>query len=148
MASTTLDLQESTKAKKTAARPSNSRRSQRVVIDFPVSVFGQGVDGKIFAETTVTLTVNAHGALIVLKKDVDPEKPALLGNPKTQMEVQCRVVYRKEIEKGRYEIGLEFAQPFPRFWGINFPPEDWNPAERKKAVSPQKSNTGSTKGQR
>ncbi len=63
------------------------------------------------------------------------------------MEVQCRVVYRKEIEKGRYEVALEFSKPFPRFWGINFPPEDWNPAERKKAGSPVKQNSTSTKGQ-
>ncbi len=148
MAPTTLDLREAAKASKTTPRAQNTRRSQRVVIDFPVSIFGQGLDGKIFAETTNTLTVNAHGALILLKKDVDSEKPALLSNPKTQMEVQCRVVYRKEITKDRYEIGLEFAKPFPRFWGINFPPEDWNPAERKKAASPQKANAPSTKGQK
>jgi|SRR5665213_1469356 len=145
---TTFDLREGAKASKTTPRTHNGRRSQRVVIDFPVSVFCQGSDGKIFVETTSTLTVNAHGALIILKKDVASEKPALLSNPKTQMEVQCRVVYRKEIDKDRYEIALEFANPFPRFWGINFPPEDWNPAERKKAATPQKASALSTKGQR
>jgi len=147
MAITTLDLRDPSGAGKTNARGTTSRRSQRVVIDFPVTVFGQGMDGKIFSESTSTMTVNAHGALVNMTKDVDAQKPAILGNPKTQMEVQCRVVYRKEIEKGRYEVALEFAKPFPRFWGINFPPEDWNPAERKKAGSPVKQNSTSTKGQ-
>ncbi len=133
-----------------AARPgtpaANGRRSLRVVIDFPVTVFGQKLDGTIFAEPANTLTVNAHGALVKMKTDIDSQKPALIGNPKTRMEVQCRVVYRKELEKNLYEIGLEFAKPFPKFWGINFPPEDWDPAERKRAASPQKPAVRSPKG--
>jgi hypothetical protein len=146
MSITQLNLRERQTSNKTPARSSSNRRSQRVVIDFPVTLFGQGLDGKIFAEKTNTQTVSAHGALVILKKGVDTERPALLGNPKTQMEVQCRVVHHKEIEKDKYEIGLEFSQPVPKFWGINFPPEDWNPAERKRASSPQRPNSPSTKG--
>jgi hypothetical protein len=146
MAITTLDLRDRSGAGKNPARPTTGRRSQRVVIDFPVTVFAQGMDGKIFAETTTTTKVNAHGALVSMSKEVNPKEPAILGNPKTQVEVQCRVVYRTEIENGRYEVALEFAKPCPRFWGINFPPEDWNPAERKKASSPTKPNIPPTKG--
>jgi len=112
----------------------NKRRSVRVVIKIPVTVFGQNVEGKIFVEETHTETVNAHGALIHMEKDIDPQKPALLSNTKTCMEVQCRIAYRKEIKKGQLEIGFEFMSPLPRFWGINFPPEDWDPSERKKAT--------------
>jgi hypothetical protein len=143
---TILNLREPQGGNKTTARNGSSRRSQRVVIDFPVTLFGQSQDGKIFSESTNTRTVSAHGALVFLKRDVNTQSPALLGNPKTQMEVQCRVVHRKEIEKDKYEIGLEFSNPVPKFWGINFPPEDWNSAERKKATSPQRSNSPPTKG--
>jgi hypothetical protein len=146
MSLTTLNLRERSSTAKTSARSSNTRRSQRVIIDFPVTLFAQGVDGKIFAETTSTQTVSAHGALVIVGKDVNSQSPAILGNPKTQMEAQCRVVHRKEIAKDKYEIGLEFTKPIPKFWGINFPPEDWNPAERKKASSPQRHNPPSTKG--
>jgi hypothetical protein len=97
-------------------------------------------------ESTNTRTVSAHGALVVLKKNVNTQSPALLGNTKNQMEVQCRVVHRKEIEKDKYEIGLEFSTPVPEFWGINFPPEDWNPAERKEATSPPRLDSPTTKG--
>jgi PilZ domain-containing protein len=146
MAMTTLNLREPQAESKPATRHGSSRRSQRVVIDFPVTLFGKTQDGRIFAESTNTQTVSAHGALVILKKDVNTQSPALLGNPKTQMEVQCRVVHRKEIAKDKYEIGLEFSTPVPRFWGINFPPEDWNPAERKKATSPPKFDSPTTKG--
>jgi hypothetical protein len=128
------------------ANPASKRRSMRVVIDVPVTVFGQNSDGKIFEEKTKTVTVSAHGGLVLLKTNIDPQKPALLVNTKTAAEIQCRIAHRKEIEKGLFEIGLEFEQPLPRFWGVNFPPEDWNPMDRKKATSPQKSISPSMKG--
>jgi hypothetical protein len=128
------------------ANPASKRRSMRVVIDVPVAVFGQNSDGKIFEEKAKTVTVSAHGGLVILKTNIDPQKPALLVNTKTGGEIQCRIAHRKEIEKGLFEIGLEFEQPLPRFWGVNFPPEDWNPVDRKKATSPQKPISPSTKG--
>jgi hypothetical protein len=36
-------------------------------------------------------------------------------------------------ERGKQEVGLEFAEASPRFWKIAFPPDDWNPADRKRA---------------
>ena len=113
---------------------------------FSVTVFGQNPTGQIFEEKAKTVTVNAHGALIILKNDVDSQKPALLVNEKTGMEIQCNVVFRKEIEKGRFEIGLEFVSPCPRFWAMNFPPEDWKSVDRKKVTSPYKPVTVPTKG--
>jgi hypothetical protein len=145
---TTLNLPEPATANRisTEARPSIKRRSMRVVIDFPVSVFGQSSDGKIFAEKTKTVTVSAHGALITLKADIDSRKPILLANTKTGMQVQCRIPSRKDSKNGAFEVSLEFANPLPEFWGINFPPEDWNPAERKKATSPHRPISASAKG--
>jgi hypothetical protein len=128
------------------ANPASKRRSMRVVIDVPVGVFGQNSDGKIFEEKTKTVTVSAHGCLVILKTIIDPQKPALLVNTKTGSEVQCRIAHRKEIEKGVFEIGLDFERPLPRFWGVNFPPEDWNPGDRKKATSPQRPISPITKG--
>jgi len=128
------------------SNPVSKRRSLRVVIDVPVTVFGQSSSGKIFQEKTKTVTVSAHGGLVFLRTDIDPQKQALVVNPKTGIEIQCRVAHRKETEKGLFEIGLEFAKPIPRFWGVNFPPEDWDPADRKKPTRPQTSISPLTKG--
>jgi hypothetical protein len=117
----------------TEANPANKRRSQRVVIDVPVTVSGMLLGGKDFVETTKTVTVNAHGGLITIAAKIDPQKAALLVHVKSGNKIQCRVAYRKEIPGSRYEIGLEFANPSPTFWGISFPPEDWDSADRKKA---------------
>ena len=108
------------------------------MIDIPVTVFGRDSDGKIFEEKTKTAAVSAHGGLVVLKTDIDPQEPVLLVNTGIGTEVQCRIVHRKEIEEGRLEISLAFLSPVPKFWGITFPPEDWNPADRKKPTSSHK----------
>jgi hypothetical protein len=125
-------------SKATATGPAAKRRSSRVSIDMPVEVFGQSVNGKVFREETRTTTVNAHGALLMLGSVVQIKPSVLLINKTTRIEVQCRVVSLKETEKGKVELGVEFVIPQPRFWGIAFPPEDWNNADRKKPGSQPK----------
>jgi hypothetical protein len=127
------------------SRAASRRRSSRVVIHIPITLFGQDTDHKMFHETTKTITVSAHGALINVKSNIDAERPVLMLNPKTGVEAECRVAYRKDVVGGGAQIGLEFSNPLPKFWGIHFPPDDWDPAERKRptlsqgpvSVSPQ-----------
>ena len=114
------------------------RRSSRVAIDMPLEMFGKFVNDKVFREATRTTTVNAHGALLVLGSAAQIKPSVLLINKSTHIEVQCRVISLKETEKGKIELGVEFVIPQPRFWGIAFPPEDWNNADRKKPVSQPK----------
>jgi hypothetical protein len=102
-----------------------------VAIDMPVVLFGQQVNGKVFSEDTRTSVVNAHGALIILTSGVEIKPSVLLVNKISKVEAQCRVVSQKETENGKSELGVEFVTPQPRFWGIAFPPEDWNNADRK-----------------
>ncbi|MGH9679020.1 MAG: PilZ domain-containing protein, partial [Candidatus Acidiferrales bacterium] len=104
------------------------RRSSRVAIEMPVEVFGQQANGKVFREETRTTIVNAHGALLILPAGFEIKPSVLLINKTTKLEVQCRVISQKETEKGKSELGVEFVTPQPRFWGIAFPPDDWNNA--------------------
>jgi len=148
---TTLDIQAKAPVSQPRAggadtNPAAKRRSQRVVIDIPVTIFGKSADGKIFTENTKTVTVNAHGALVTLNFEIDTQKSALLLHAKTGTQVQCRVAYRKETKKGCFDVGLEFAAPNPKLWGITFPPEDWNPADRKKAPPSANNVAASSKG--
>jgi hypothetical protein len=110
----------------------SKRRSSRVSIDMPVEVFAQAVDGKVIREETRTTTVSAHGALLVLGSLIRIKPSVLLINKNTHIEVQCRVISLKETDKGKAELCLEFLIPQPKFWGISFPPEDWNNADRKR----------------
>lgn len=121
--------------RKGPAPSSPARRSSRVKIDMPVEVIGQTTAGNAFREETRTTAVNAHGALLLLTTSNEINPILVLVNTKMNTEAKCRVVYRKRIEGGKTELGIEFVDPQPRFWGIAFPPEDWNWAERKKPGS-------------
>ncbi len=116
----------------TQKAPAGRRRSQRVHLEIPVLVYGHRADGEPFFAETKTLSVNAHGALITLDMDVDRDQRLILTNPKSGEDVECRVVYLERNDSGGTDVGVEFLGPSRRFWGIAFPPEDWNPAERKR----------------
>jgi PilZ domain len=105
------------------------RRTQRVHIAMPVRVSG-GVGEAAFDELAETVTVSAHGCLVHFKGTVARLEELLIVNPATQQQVLGTVVFIKD-EAAPKEIGIEFAVPSPLFWGITFPPVDWDPAERK-----------------
>ena len=109
-----------------------------MAIDMPVEVVYHSVNGKSIRQDTRTTVVSAHGALLILATTTEIEPSIHMINKKTGTEVQCRVVYQKRIESGKAELGIEFVDPQPRFWGIAFPPEDWSRAERKIPVAPSK----------
>lgn len=108
------------------------RRCLRVHLDIPIRVYGHGPNQKPFLEETRTLNVSVQGALITLTISVDRHQKLILTNSKTREEVECRVAHVGSTEMGRTEVGIEFISPSPRFWHITFPPDNWNPAERKR----------------
>jgi hypothetical protein len=109
----------------------SQRRSQRVQIAVPVVV--RGAD---FREETSTVTVNAHGGLVMLKARVARGNQIWLANPKTGEELPVKVVFLGNPKDGKTPVGIEFNEPSPLFWKINFPPKDWaSSAERKRAGS-------------
>jgi hypothetical protein len=98
-----------------------ARRSSRVLVSLPLAVSGQKSDGSHISGAAETILVNRHGARI--RSTVPLE---------TQMEVRVamlapykwrvgQVVWADSHEK---EYGIELSRP-ENFWGIYFPPEDW-----------------------
>jgi hypothetical protein len=96
----------------------------------------------LLEEAAKTLRVNAHGCLIYLTAQLERGQEASLVNPATQEQVTCTVNFLGRKDGEQMEVGLEFMQPSPFFWRIHFPPEDWNPEDRKlpTAVAPLQSS--------
>src|SRR5262245_14426712 len=101
------------------------RRSQRVMVKVSVGVLTQGADSKPISEETRTVTVNAHGARILLGLRVSIGQMLTLRNLRTREEVLARVVYLSPFESEQREVGIDFVKPSPGFWHISFPPPDW-----------------------
>lgn len=113
---------------------SERRRTQRVQIAMPVIVRCR--EGKAFEEKTHTVSVNANGCLVHIEAPVIRAQKLLLVNPKTREELPCRVTFLGKKNGKKTEVGLEFAEASPLFWRISFPPEDWDPSERKRPMTP------------
>jgi hypothetical protein len=105
---------------------SKARRSQRVIVGVPVTVSNEGGNrAAAFEEETLTLAVNAHGAMVAIAAKVTKGQAVRLKNRVTQEVQVCKVVYLGPTTAGKVQVGVEFVTSSPDFWRIAFPPEDW-----------------------
>jgi hypothetical protein len=117
-----------------ATESSDRRRSHRVYISMPVLVRGKHA-GQAFEEETQTISVSAHGGLLRVAAKLARGQAVSIVNAKTAEELPCTVTSLGQKENGKTEVGVEFTEASPLFWRIAFPPEDWDPSERKRPGS-------------
>jgi hypothetical protein len=112
------------------------RRSHRVNIAMPVLMRGTK-GGQAFEEPALTVSVSAHGCMMRVATQVARGQEVAIVNTKTAEELPSTVTFIGQKDSGKTEIGVEFGEASPLFWRIAFPPEDWDPSERKRSGSPQ-----------
>lgn len=100
------------------------RRSERVLLDIPVVVRGES-GSRTFQEATFTVTVNAHGALLMLEANVSLGQKLVVMNPKNWDEREAHVAYKGTVHAGLAQVAVEFSKPSPEFWQMDSPPENW-----------------------
>ena len=101
------------------------RRSERVLVDVAVAIRGESEDHKPFQEETFTVTVSAHGALVMLGTNVALGQKVTLLNPTTYDEREGRVSFMGRQHAGLAQVAIEFLKPAPEFWPISSPPTGW-----------------------
>jgi periplasmic protein TonB len=126
----------------------DATKPQPVALEVPVTVNGaRTVDGsdkrEPFSESTNTVLVFGHGAVIRLASAVSPGQLLFLTNDKTKKEVVCQVVKSKNYRNVSGYVELEFTENIAGFWGMRFPGERSNtqpvasaPATIKNPVAP------------
>jgi hypothetical protein len=102
-----------------------NRRSQRIDLSVPVVVYRPPNEGPQFYESTQTLVVSAHGALMALTGMVATKQRLFVQNTHSGEQQECRVVYVRQELTGPPKVAVEFTRPAPSFWHIAFPPADW-----------------------
>ena len=112
------------------------RRSHRVNIAMPVLVRGKK-GTQPFEEAAQTISVSAHGCMVKMATPVSRGQEIAIVNIKTAEELPSTVTFMGQKEGGKTEVGVEFAEASPLFWRIAFPPEDWDPSERKRSGGPR-----------
>ena len=103
----------------------NRRRSERVMLQIPVTVLAETPERTQVQEDTHTLVVNAHGGLIKLKMELLSGQPIILVNPQTGIEESGHVVRIDQPSPDYFAVAFEFERPSPKFWPVTFPPKDW-----------------------
>ena len=111
-----------------AAAGEEKRRSQRVLLRVRASLY-VALNGKLTTFETVTLSVNNHGAMIILKQGLPPETRFVLEHSGTKERVACKVIRPSREMPDGFQIPIEFDSPAPNFWRIAFPPNDWRPLD-------------------
>ena len=129
------DMTKGSIAKLTDQHGSTRRRTQRVRIAIPIAVRIPRANASFYEEAAETVVVNAHGCLTRLAVPLQRGQQIHIINSKSTEEQSCSVVWIGKFNEGKTEVGLEFSEPAPRFWKITFPPQDWNPADRKRPTA-------------
>ena len=106
----------------------NPRRNQRVAARIHVTVTRPGVEDPTLSEDTYTLLVSAHGGLILLAMDARPGELLILRNVMSREVQPIRVVRVGQKDTSGNPVAIEFTNPAPHFWQIDFPPADWRSA--------------------
>jgi hypothetical protein len=94
----------------------NRRRSKRVQHKTPVVVRFRDDDKNSISESAHTMTVNDHGALILLAAPVKTQQIIHLENVNTGEELLCRVASLGPTLMGKTQVAVEFITPKPGFW--------------------------------
>ena len=103
------------------------RRSQRLPLDVGLVVRGISLENGPFQEEAFTISVSAHGALMLLSTKVALRQTLFLKNPRTLNETEVRVARFGPPHAGlaQVEVGIEFARPAPMFWPVEAAPDSW-----------------------
>jgi hypothetical protein len=102
------------------------RRTQRVLLRVRASIH-VALQGQAKTFDVATLSVNPHGAVVVMNQSLPADTRLVLEHASTKQCVPCKVARAPRHMAEGYHIPLEFDSPAPGFWKIDFPPSDWRP---------------------
>src|ERR1700758_1342418 len=102
-------------------RPENRRRSKRVKALIPVVIRFQTSDKHPISEKTHTITVNDHGALILLAAPAQVHQIIRVEREDSGEELLGRVTSLGPSFMGKTQIAVEFIMPTPGFWDNHQP---------------------------
>ena len=99
--------------------PGEKRRAHRVNASMPVLVYGHSAHAP-FAEPATTANVSRTGGLVGLSTHVIRFQKLVITNLQTNEDAICRVARFIQNDDGHNFVALEFVQPAPHFWAIDF----------------------------
>ncbi len=113
----------------TSPKGKGRRRSQRVCLFIPLEMMWATKENAQIKEHAETEEVNAHGALLWVKKPPPAGTTVKLTHGHTGNSTLARVVAERNLRPTGYrQVSVELAVPSYTFWGVVFsqpPPSDY-----------------------
>jgi flagellar basal body-associated protein FliL len=109
-----------------ALRPEDGNSQEPVALETTVIATGArpgdtAAKRELFTEETQTVLVFERGAVIRLSAAVADGQLLFLSNKATGKEVVTQVLRKRSFRPTNCYVDLEFTEPCPGFWGIEFP---------------------------
>jgi hypothetical protein len=104
------------------------RRSQRVIIRFPVTLEVM-ISGEKIIVPGHTVAVNIHGAMVLCSRPFDAETSLEVVNDRTRERASARITRTPRESAEGYLTPVEFSATAPGFWQISFPSATWKPSD-------------------
>src|SRR5207253_1284360 len=109
-----------------ALRPEERNSQEPVALETTVIATGArpcdtAAKRELFTEETQTVLVFERGAVIRLSAAVADGQLLFLSNKTTGKEVVTQVLRKRSFRPTNCYVDLEFTEPCPGFWGIEFP---------------------------
>ena len=110
----------------TAAPPyPQQRRSSRLLFRCQIQIKGKDAEGNAFSDDAVTLSIGKFGASLSTSRQYHLGQIVTVLSKQPGHVGQFQVVWiGKPGTREAGQIGIEMLDA-RRFWGIEFPPEDW-----------------------
>ena len=122
------------------AKPDSGHlRSDAVSLDVPVKVHGSRVVEVVrgttshtepFEEQTSTMIVFPLGGVLKMNTQVGVGQAIVLTNLKTRQDAICRVIKTRTNPNLHSYVEVEFSHPQPGYWGVRFPSDAPEPAQK------------------
>src|SRR2546427_11351468 len=117
------------------------KRNQRLHLQLPVAVYAVSShsEPEPLIEAARSAVIYPTGCVLGLGATVELGQELLLVNPQNNLKAACRVAGFESQKNGSQPmVRLEFTKLAPRFWGVMFPPEHGDPADRKLPRLPRR----------
>jgi hypothetical protein len=106
------------------------RRTARAAMSMNVLAYGEKAEGEKFRYWTHTVSVSAHGGVLVENGTLATGQRFQLLNEYNRKRAECKVVSMRRGKDGAGNIAFEFVEGGENFWSMTFPVSGAKPLRR------------------
>ena len=106
------------------------RRTARATVCMNVLVYGEAGTGEKFTFWTHTVSVSAHGGVLLLEVPLRVGQKIQVMNEFNNRKARARIVSVRDLRENQAQAAFEFIESGEKFWSMTFPASGAKPLRR------------------